>query len=313
MKASPSIAVVVPSWNRHDILHECLKHLHAQTLAPSEYEVIVVDDESDPPITVDASYDNFRLIRRSRGGEVISRNAGIMETQAPIIMCIDDDILLTPSALEDHLCMHRDGPDIHAIQGFVTWDPRLEISLFMRWLEDGGPQFSFNEISLYGPAYYNFYDCHLSLKHSVFSQIGFFDPDLTYGGFDDLEFGFRFFESGLNYIYCPEIIGYHYRPVPTIQGYCDTRMIALGRVYPTYAKKIPAERKNLESIMRELKNTGGIDERSYLYKQSQLLAAVEAEEYNNVSLTQSLRELYQSFTDLAFNYGIWQTSQSSPP
>jgi len=200
--------------------------------------------------------------------------------------------------------MHTNNPQLDAIQGFVTWDPRLEISLFMHWLEDGGPQFSFHEIELYGPAYYNFYDCHLSLKRSVFDRIGFFDEELANGAFDDLEFGYRFFQAGLNYLFHPEFSGFHYRPVTSIQGYCDERMIMLGRSYPNYARKVPDEAAKLRELVDELGRKGVFDLVQYRTKQVELLKLLMIQEASDSNLTDQLRGLYYSITNLAFEFGV---------
>lgn len=307
----PKISVVIPSWNRHDILSICLEHLKSQTTPLSEFEVIVVDDGSEPPLNINDCAGNVKLIRCPHRGEPSSRNRGIVESRAPIILCLDNDVLLKPGALSQHISMHIDNPQLDAIQGFVTWDPRLEISLFMRWLEDGGPQFSFHEIQLYGPAYYNFYDCHLSLKRSVFDRIGLFDEELANGAFDDLEFGYRFFQAGLNYLFHSEFVGLHHRPVTSIREYCDSRMIMLGRSYPNYARKVPDEAAKLRELIHELERQGAFGLVQYRTKQDELLKLLMIQEASDSNLTDQLRGLYYSITNLAFEFGVRLTLESS--
>ena len=43
---SVQISIVIPSFNRRDLLEQCLHSLETQTLAPDKFEVIVVDDGS---------------------------------------------------------------------------------------------------------------------------------------------------------------------------------------------------------------------------------------------------------------------------
>lgn len=301
------LSVVIPSFNRHDILRSCLNSLKVQTLSPTVFEAIVVDDGSQPPLELPDGIGNVQLIRSTHVGPAVARNIGIRCAKAGIILLIDDDIWIPPSTLEQHLAKHLAEEGAHAIQGTVTWHPDLQISLFMRWLEDGGPQFSFNEIPLYGPNYYYFYTCHLSFKRTVFDRIGLFDPELSTGVYEDLEFGYRFFRAGFVDLYDPNLQGFHYRPVPSIKDYCDSRMVLLGLSYPSYARKVPEEQKRLKRTIDELLARGGLSDHSYGEQQSYLLGRVLEAERRATTLNTELRALYTQLTDLSWMFGIWKS------
>ena len=40
------LSVIIPTYNRSDVLKKCLKALNAQTLPKTAFEVIVIDDGS---------------------------------------------------------------------------------------------------------------------------------------------------------------------------------------------------------------------------------------------------------------------------
>lgn len=42
----PVLSVLIPTYNRREIVARCLKSLAEQTLPPEQYEVIVIDDGS---------------------------------------------------------------------------------------------------------------------------------------------------------------------------------------------------------------------------------------------------------------------------
>lgn len=306
----PQLSVVIPTFNRHTILKSCLDSLKNQTLPRTEFEVIVVDDGSQPPVEMFDSIGNVQLIRSAHVGPATARNMGIRCAKAGIVLFIDDDIWIAPSTLEQHLAKHSMEQGAHAIQGTATWHPALRISHFMRWLEDGGPQFSFNEIPLYGPNYYYFYTCHLSFKRAVFDHIGLFDPELSTGVYEDLEFGYRFFQANLVDSYDPNLQGFHYRPVPSIKEYCDTRMVLLGRSYSLFARKVPAEQERFKQVVDELLTRGGLSYRSYVEEQTYLLGQVAKQEIGVKALNPELRFLYTQLTDLSWKFGIWM-SQSA--
>ena len=51
MIASLAASVVVPTYRRPDLLERCLNALLSQTFAPSDYEIIIVDDGPESPET----------------------------------------------------------------------------------------------------------------------------------------------------------------------------------------------------------------------------------------------------------------------
>ncbi len=75
----------------------------AQTLAA--YEVIVVDDGSTDPLTIDvvtalAERGDVRVIRKENGGLPMARNTGIEAARGEYICCLDADDVLAPTYLE---------------------------------------------------------------------------------------------------------------------------------------------------------------------------------------------------------------------
>jgi GT2 family glycosyltransferase len=100
----PTIAVVIPTRDRHAQLKECLTALAAQTYPRTAFEVIVVDDGSYQPL--DAVVGAFagrlavRVIRQERQGAAAARNGGIAAARAPILAFTDDDCRPAPDWLD---------------------------------------------------------------------------------------------------------------------------------------------------------------------------------------------------------------------
>ena len=99
--SSLDIAVVIPTFNRRDLLERTLDSVFAQTVPPAE--VIVVDDGSDDgttellerlPIT--------EVVRNPDGGwgPARGRNEGLDRVKSPLVAFLDSDDLLLPRALE---------------------------------------------------------------------------------------------------------------------------------------------------------------------------------------------------------------------
>ncbi|MFA5334722.1 MAG: glycosyltransferase family 2 protein, partial [Candidatus Omnitrophota bacterium] len=67
------LSVVIPTYNRKDLLKECLESLFDQTYPTEDYEIVVVDDGStdgteDLLRDMAAGHGNLRYFRQENGG-----------------------------------------------------------------------------------------------------------------------------------------------------------------------------------------------------------------------------------------------------
>ncbi len=114
-QADPAISLVVCTYNRADLLPECLKSLSEQTADPDLFEVIIVDNNSnDDTEAVCRSFTernrNFRYIHEPRQGLSHARNTGYQEANSPWICYIDDDAKAFQNYIERilHVIQHYD-------------------------------------------------------------------------------------------------------------------------------------------------------------------------------------------------------------
>lgn len=97
------ISVVIPAYNRPDLLLEAIESITAQTHL--NWEVVIVDDGSSPAIPFDQLKSHlggkaiFLKHDQSRG-VACAKNAGVKAASGEIITLLDDDDLLAPTALE---------------------------------------------------------------------------------------------------------------------------------------------------------------------------------------------------------------------
>lgn len=98
----PEVAVVVPCWNLGTFLEEALESVACQTRPAAE--VVVVDDGSDDPRTLEAlacvEAGGVRVVRRPHQGVARARDAGVHATRAPYVLWLDADDRLDPRFLE---------------------------------------------------------------------------------------------------------------------------------------------------------------------------------------------------------------------
>jgi glycosyltransferase involved in cell wall biosynthesis len=239
------LSVIIPTYNRkHDLLR-CLDHFHDQS-TEARYEVLVIDDGSDDGtetlILERQKFFRFPLSYHKNPGKgpAAARNSGIDLARGEIILFIGDDIFMGCSRFLDyHMKAHQhEYPDPgHALLGYTTWSPALPVTPYMRWLEEGGPQFNYLGLERgHLTDFWHFYTSNISLKRSFIGGDRF-DERFPYAAFEDVEFGYRLHLRGLKLVFLKEAIAHHHHPT-TLAGsrrraYLAGRSAAvLERIHP---------------------------------------------------------------------------------
>ncbi len=114
---SPSVDVVVATFNRPDNVRICLEHLARQSRRPDE---IVVVDSSPHRLTADvvAAFPGVRYLRNEagRGTTATSRAIGVAATGSDIVAFVDDDAYAEPDWLENLVARYAD-PSVAVVGG----------------------------------------------------------------------------------------------------------------------------------------------------------------------------------------------------
>jgi glycosyltransferase involved in cell wall biosynthesis len=118
------ITVAVPTHNRPQLLREALASVAAQTYP--EWEVVVVDDGSLSPVSESTLREmlgeRFILVRNDQAqGIAAAKNAGIAAARGEVVLHLDDDDLLTPTALAQIAAAYDRHPELECL--FVNVEP----------------------------------------------------------------------------------------------------------------------------------------------------------------------------------------------
>lgn len=123
MPPAPQLSVILPTRNPHSArLSRTFDGLAAQTLAPSDWELVVVDNGSVPPlspIVLPASL-QARIAVEPAAGLTRARLCGLRETRGEFVVFVDDDNVLAPRFLEQVHDLFRRHPRLGAAGGPVT-------------------------------------------------------------------------------------------------------------------------------------------------------------------------------------------------
>jgi GT2 family glycosyltransferase len=202
---APRLSIVIPSFGHADVLARVLDGCAELEAEPQSVEVLVVVDRDDPnPAAAEAAVAGRAGVRMLRGeapGASGNRNAGWRAAAAPLVLFIDNDTIPEPHLVAQHLAWHERHPEpTVAVLGHVRWADEVEVTPFMRWLDDG-IQFDYPSIAGTDAGWGRFYSANVSLKRSFVERVGGFDEVNFPYGYEDLDFGFRADALGLTLLY----------------------------------------------------------------------------------------------------------------
>ena len=105
------LSVVIPTYNRCNILQKTLRALCQQEGA-TNFEIIVVDDGSTDAtsqvVAALAALAPVRLqcIAQPNSGAAAARNRGLQEANGEIVLFLDDDVIGSSALIAEHLRSH---------------------------------------------------------------------------------------------------------------------------------------------------------------------------------------------------------------
>ncbi len=139
-RSGVEMTVTVVTRNRARVLGHCLRALADQSLDPSRYEMVVVDDGSTDETTavITAAQRQARCQIRAfrfpehRGLSAV-RNRSVREARGAVIVFVDSDGLVPRSFLSVHLAAHREGDGDLICRGPIVTVDSLHHPFAARW------------------------------------------------------------------------------------------------------------------------------------------------------------------------------------
>jgi GT2 family glycosyltransferase len=206
------LSIIIPSYNRPDLLRACLASVARH--APAGTEVIVVDDGS-PAASVSAAASGFAQVRCLRlprqRGFCAAANAGIEAARAPVVELLNDDTEVEPGWAKAAL-VHFADPAVAAVAPLVlrwsgTGKPMTIDSAGDRYFA-GGVAGKRGRGELLGPGY--LHCCRVFgasgssafYRRDLLRRVGAF-PELFRAYFEDVDISFRLHRAGGEIIFEP--------------------------------------------------------------------------------------------------------------
>ena len=239
------ISVVVCTYNRCEDLRMALQSLILQDFPASDYEILVVDNNSMDR-TKDIVHDfvnksndvQVRYVFEEKIGLSHARNRGIAEAKGNIIAFIDDDARAEKSWLLKLAQVYDEEGDAGCVGGRVLLDWPVEKPSW--WHPDldevfNGINYSDERIALIHPRYP--YGTNISFRADVLRKVGSFKTDLGRIGSkllagEETELCLRIEREGYKVFYEPSSIVYHRVETAKLnKSYIRKRAFWHGRSY----------------------------------------------------------------------------------
>jgi GT2 family glycosyltransferase len=230
------LVLVVATYRRPDAMRTLLASLERQTLARESFEVRVVVDGRDEhesayrALFTEATQRGLPLVAvfQDNAGQSVARHRAILDSTAPWICVIDDDMDLVPGFLAAHLeALEAGGPRTVVIGRVVPEDGWEQQPLYeavrtqaMLELHQGLARGTLRA----QPS--AFVTQNVSLSRAAYLEGGGFDEKLRLG--EDLEMGVRLLQAGAHFVFVEGAAATHRSRVGAWSTWLS-RQVAYGR------------------------------------------------------------------------------------
>lgn len=219
------ISLIIPTYNRIEVLEKTLEALSQQRLDAGDFEVLVVDDGStdETASRVRSMQRNFPVPlhyfyqpNRKQGA---ARNLGARNARGDLLIFLGDDTVPQPGFLIHHLRAHSrdmktDDTDQglrRIVIGYTTWPDEFKVTPFLHYIGEQGWQFGFSLIDDPENVPFNyFYTSNLSMRRQFFLESGGFDESFQEYGWEDIELSLRLQKLGMTLLFNSEAKAHHY-------------------------------------------------------------------------------------------------------
>lgn len=202
-RQQPDASVIIPTYQSWDQLQLCLDGLAAQSVDPSRFEILVVNNDPGDPVPDSLRLPvNARILAEPKPGSYAARNRGIETASSELLFFTDSDCQPDPHYLEAGLKIAADHPETGRFGGNVVLIPNGDdwttTELYdaylgleqQKWVERGRAV-----------------TANLIVRRPVMERVGYFNDTVLSGG--DMEWSDRAKAAGEPILFAADAIVRH--------------------------------------------------------------------------------------------------------
>lgn len=206
-----SISVIVPVYNRAELIEPCLQHLQraASPLIDQgiQVEIVVADDASTDgsgarvaSLAETLGDAAIRLVSlESRQGPGRARNAALEVAQGALVVFVDSDVIVVPDFLQRHVAAYAQSSEIYTVGTVVS-------------VADLAAALTYPAPTKWDLSSASLHTANASVPREQLEAVGFFDSGFEAYGWEDLDLGRRLKKAGLSRVMVQDAVGYHVDP-----------------------------------------------------------------------------------------------------
>lgn len=232
-------SIIIPTYNRRELLCLTLESLARQDVDKSSFEVIVVDDGStdgsDEAVRAFQGRLDVCCIRQEHRGFRVARarNIGIEWSSAQILVFVDSGMVLATGFVSSHLAAHLGdapvavlgyvhgydfnigSPALAQLRPLVAADTDGAIAAVARTrvgidIREQVYRVINDRVETLPAPWTLFWTTNVSLPRQGLLDVGGFDEDFVQWGMEDIELGFRLWHKGVRFALSRQAAGIHY-------------------------------------------------------------------------------------------------------
>lgn len=213
----PYFSIIIPTYNRSDILMPCIRAITRLDYPPDRFEIIIVDDGSQFPVSLPEAHLQegimITVLQQCNGGPASARNAGAQKARGDIFAFTDDDCV----------------PDAHWLREFANAFHKTPSDLLGGRTINGLRENPYSTASqiIADEAYTYFFSRkselrffasnNMAIPARLFHECGGFDPSFRTA--EDRDFCDRWMRDGHSLTYVPKAVVHHHHHL-TFTTFC---------------------------------------------------------------------------------------------
>ncbi|GAA4690107.1 glycosyltransferase [Phytohabitans rumicis] len=260
-------SVIIPTYNRADLLAYTLESLARQSLRTDQFEVLIGDDGStdDTASVVDRYRDRIdvkRFFHEHDGfGAARSRNECIRQAAGDICVMLDSGVLAHSGCLAAHVASNDASPGPLAVIGYVygfalrdddareidqvidPWDADATIErmtakqLYPDVRDEFYERYDDDFADLPAP-WVMYWSCNVSARTAQVREVGMFDEHFRTWGGEDLDLAYRLHCAGARFVVNRAASGVHHPHPKDFAQALDTALVNYQYMIKKYRSPI---------------------------------------------------------------------------
>jgi GT2 family glycosyltransferase len=174
----PSVAIIIPTRNRHELLKRCLSQFITYVSAHPECSIIVSDDgdASQTREALTGPLSIVQVVQGPRRGPAANRNCGASHASTELLIFLDDDCIPDENLIAVYQGAAMTNPGVGVFEG--------RISVI-------GKETSFGDSAPVNETGGKLWSCNFAIRRELFVLINGFDDRYPFPAMEDIDLHWR--------------------------------------------------------------------------------------------------------------------------